>query len=389
LGWPSNDPGPRPHPVLRSGRWAAFAQSYSGSITSASCKSISGTATVNGAPASVDVYSDGVYLGTTQIGYVWSFGVPQTVMDNQVQVITAMFGGTTVPVGNSQYPQSIECQTSSGGYSYSFTDTFPGPTFKTADWTVYGAAGIYTGARFSTGTNSYGPSGSVIATVAATPANPSGFDPSHSDYEVSTTLTIVPGAVGANTTYFQYLRASGNPSVANTTYFAVSLAVQSCPGWGLCTGSLSAYEMYNNGQQVQQVTYLQGLIVSCWNNMTIRTVVSGNSANIMVNGKVYQTNILATPGLPGVGGIGVAGGNLISQVQFGPLDIVPPSPVNPNNADAFTTEVYPNSVTAGWQAAVDNPTQAAMWTNTSLHHPVPPGGTRPSMASSHSRRRPS
>jgi hypothetical protein len=46
----------------------AFAQSYSGSITSASCKSISGTATVNGAPASVDVYSDGVYLGTTQIG---------------------------------------------------------------------------------------------------------------------------------------------------------------------------------------------------------------------------------------------------------------------------------------------------------------------------------
>jgi hypothetical protein len=90
--------------------------------------------------------------------------------------------------------------------------------------------------------------------------------------------------------------------------------------------------------------------------MTVRTVVYGDIANIMVNGKLYPVYINVTSGQPGIGGTGLIDGNVISQVQFGPLDTIAPSSVNPNTPHAFTTSVYPNNVTVEWQAAVDNPT---------------------------------
>jgi hypothetical protein len=51
----------------------AFAQSYSGQITSAGCGTITGTATVNGQNSNVDLYSDNVYIGTASAGSSWSF----------------------------------------------------------------------------------------------------------------------------------------------------------------------------------------------------------------------------------------------------------------------------------------------------------------------------
>ena len=54
----------------------AFAQSYSGGITSADCTSLTGKATVNGQPSAVDLYSDGVYLGTARAGFSWVFTIP-------------------------------------------------------------------------------------------------------------------------------------------------------------------------------------------------------------------------------------------------------------------------------------------------------------------------
>jgi RHS repeat-associated protein len=271
-------------------------------------------------------------------------------MDNQVHVISAMYSnssswsGAPVPLANS--PQSIQCQTSSSGYQYSFADNFAVGS-SLSDWTVNGSASIYSTGGFSTGSSS----GSLIATTASgiTPVTPSGLAP-YSDYEVSTTLAIMAGSGGQS--YIQYLRASsGSPSAANSTYFAVSLTLTAQPPPSGCTADLSAYEIYNN----QQIVLLQSVPVSCWNNMTIRTVVFGSSANIMVNGKLYQTYLDVVSGLPGIGGSDLTNGNVISQVQFGPLDTNPPSAVNPNSANAFTTVVYPNSVTAGWQAAVDNP----------------------------------
>jgi hypothetical protein len=113
-------------------------------------------------------------------------------------------------------------------------------------------------------------------------------------------------------------------------YFAVSLTV-SCSPPAPCTATLSAYQAVSG----TQTTLLQA---------------------VPVNGKLYQVGgITVSTGAPGVGGSGLNDGNLISNVQFGPLDTVPPSAVNPNTNKAFTTDVYATAVTAEWQAAVDNP----------------------------------
>ena len=59
--------------------------------------------------------------------------------------------------------------------------------------------------------------------------------------------------------------------------------------------------------------------------------------NILVNGKLYQvTGISETSGNPGVGGNGLNAGNGVAQVQFGPLDTVAPSSVNPSTNKAGT-----------------------------------------------------
>jgi len=112
----------------------AFAQSYAGSITSAGCGSFQGAASFNGAITGVDLYSDGVYLGTTTSGpnasgaLAWSFAFPPSLMDNQVHHIYAMFSGATnyegapVPLTNS--PTSVECSPGSSGYQYTYSDSF-------------------------------------------------------------------------------------------------------------------------------------------------------------------------------------------------------------------------------------------------------------------------
>jgi hypothetical protein len=94
--------------------------------------------------------------------------------------------------------------------------------------------------------------------------------------------------------------------------------------------------------------------------MTIRSVVFGDSLNVMVNGMVYSyANVGPATGMPGVGGRSMPTGNSIAIAKLGPWDNVAPAQVNPNT---FTTSVYfgptpgePGSVMAQWQGAVDNP----------------------------------
>lgn len=224
----------------------AVAQTYSGAITTANCGSITGTATVNGQPSEVDLWSDGVYIGTASASAIlWTFTTPATLKDNQVHVISAMYTGSSsysgAPVPLAKSPQSLECTTSSLGYHYSFTDPFPAPSFST-HWTVNGTATINSpGGGFSTGSTLQS-TGSVIATAASniTPPTPPSYLP-NSDYEVSTTLTIVPSAQGGRS-YIQYLRASSGAPYANSTYFAVSLTTN-CQPPSPCTATLSAYEI--------------------------------------------------------------------------------------------------------------------------------------------------
>ena len=331
----------------------AFAQSYSGGITSADCTSLTGKATVNGQPSAVDLYSDGVYLGTARAGFSWVFTIPAALKGQSGSRNFGHVQRFRQLRRRSGAPRKLAAERAvlrqldrlpvhlygllSGGFEL----------WRRLDCERH-SFDILPRGGFSTG-NTLQSTGSVIATSSITPPTPSGFRP-YSDYELSTALTIVPSAEGGRS-YIQYLRASsGAPFASNSTYFAVSVTVQ-CYGAGPCTASLSAYEMYHGAQ----ITLLQSVPVTCWNNMTVRTVVFGNAANILVNGKVYQVGVDVISGLPGIGGEGLNDGNVISQVQFGRLDTFQPSAVNPNNPKAFTTTVYPNSVTAEWQAAVDNP----------------------------------
>jgi hypothetical protein len=120
-----------------------------------------------------------------------------------------------------------------------------------------------------------------------------------------------------------------------------------------------------------QITLLQSVPVTCWNNMTVRTVVFGNAANILVNGKVYQVGVDVISGLPGIGGEGLNDGNVISQVQFGPLDTFQPSAVNPNNPKAFTTNSIPEQRDSGMAGRRGQP-QRRQWRRGGIlqHHPT-------------------
>ena len=322
--------------------WASHTRAKS---PSAGCGNFLGTATSGGTPTGVDLYADGlspstgVYLGTAAAASQWSFAMPASVKDNQLHAIYAVFTGTTVPLTDS--PQVIQCNTASTGYQYSYSDSFT--SINTTYWTKYGRTGVYSGGGFYDPTGGGG--GALIATSQSTPS-------STPNYEAISTLAFIPN--GTNFEYVPSLRATGNPLQPpgnGSTYFAVTLSIYDCPEGGVCTGYLQAFEQNTTSQKTFFSTS-----IPVGNNMIIRSVVFGSSVNILVNGKLYQvTGISETSGNPGVGGNGLNAGNGVAQVQFGPLDTVAPSSVNPNTNKAFTIDVYPNSVDVGWQGAVDNP----------------------------------
>jgi hypothetical protein len=226
----------------------ALAQGYSGQLTAAGCgnskSGIWGNASYYSNATSVDVYSDGVYLGTVPSGsastdYYWNFSTPATVKDNQVHAITAMYGGTSIPLKNS--PQNLQCNSTSTGYSYTYTDNFTSinPTY----WSPpNGSVSTYP----SPGGFYSGTTGSVIGTLASTPPNPTGYSASYSVYEVSMTLAILQTPEsGYQPYYVQYLRASSNAMVSQSTsqgtYFAVSVLLgsyNSATGTWFCSMSV-------------------------------------------------------------------------------------------------------------------------------------------------------
>jgi len=179
--------------------------------------------------------------------------------------------------------------------------------------------------------------------------------PNVNNYEVSSDL-VLEGNGGA---YVQYLRAStgalSSGSSGSGSYLAVELQnPQFNTSTGACSATLVAYQAVSGS-----VTPLMSAPVACHTRMTIRSVVFGSSANIMLNGVVYSIPVGVTSGAPGVGGRSMPTGNSIALAKLGPWDNVAPAQVN---ANTFTTSVYfngtpgaPGSVMGQWQGAVDNP----------------------------------
>jgi len=137
---------------LAAGSALLLGQDYQGNLDNASCGSISGWAW-NGttSPINVDFYDGTVYVttllanqNTGSDSYVdggyhgFSLTTPATLKDNQIHTIYARFGGTTINLGSD--PRTIQCESSSTGYQYYYSDTFQ--SINTTNWTQDGTLSI-------------------------------------------------------------------------------------------------------------------------------------------------------------------------------------------------------------------------------------------------------
>ncbi len=324
-----------------------FAQSLTGNLDAAGCGSITGWA-YNGSTTqiSVDFYDGATFITTVvanqnsgsdsiingvEHGFV--LYTPSTLKDNQIHTIYARYSGTTVNLGSD--PRTIQCDSSSTGYQYYYTDTLE--TINTAtDWYQNGTAAVLSGWGLSTTTAG---GGSLISKLAVQ-------GPSSTNYEVNATLAL--NASGGD--YVEYLRASTNALTGTGTYFSVEIqnpTFSTNNGVVSCSATLAAYNSVNG-----TVTQLYSTPISCQNGMQLRTMITGSCA-IMILGPINHSvcGITPTSGPPGIGGRSMPSTNAISLVELGPQDQVAPSPIN---ASTFATTVYANSVTAEWQGAVDD-----------------------------------
>ncbi|MGA2591426.1 MAG: hypothetical protein ABSH32_16015 [Bryobacteraceae bacterium] len=316
---------------------------YQGNLDSASCSGISGWASNGATTINVDYYDGTVYLTSTLANqntgsdsYVdggyhgFYLALPPTLMDNQIHSIYVRYGGTTVNVGSD--PRTIQSDSSSTGYKYYYTDTLE--SINTANWTQNGTLAVLPTWGLSA-TSSGG--GSLISKVAV-------GGPSTTNYEVN--MTVALKASGGY--YVEYLRATSNALTGQGTYFSVELQNPTFGSTGACTATMAAYQRVSG-----VVTALYSAPAACHDGMQVRSVLVGTVAYLMVdNNTVWTGGVTVTSGMPGVGGRSMPSANAISLVELGPWDNVAPSPVN---AKTFTSTIYPTSVTAEWQGAVDDP----------------------------------
>lgn len=230
-------------------------------------------------------------------------------------------------------PRTLQCDSSSTGYTYYYTDTFA--SINTSNWTQNGTVSVRPEWGLSA-TSSSG--GSLISKVAVQ-------GPSSANYEVNATLALKT----SGGYYVEYLRASSNALTGAGSYFSVELQNPTFnPSTGACTATLAAFQSVNGS-----VTQLYSMPVACRDGMQVRTMVVSNYALTTVNGILYSAffNSQLSSGMPGIGGRSMPTANTISQAELGPWDNVAPSPVN---ANTFTPWVTPGLVQVQWQGAVDN-----------------------------------
>ena len=140
---------------LAAGSGLLLGQSYQGNLDSANCGSITGYAW-NGTttPINVDFYDGATYVtsvlanqDTGTDSYLegdyhgFSLPTPLTLKDNQIHSIYVRYGGTTINLGSD--PRTIQCDSSSPGYQYYFTDTLQ--SINTTNWTQNGTLTVVPG----------------------------------------------------------------------------------------------------------------------------------------------------------------------------------------------------------------------------------------------------
>jgi hypothetical protein len=330
--------------ILGSG--LLLGQSYQGNLDGAGCGSIFGWAWNSTAtPISVDIYDSTVYVTTLTAnlntgnsdsmnpdgGYRgFMLDTPAVFKDNQIHSVYVRYGGTTINLGSD--PRTIQCDSTSPGYQYYYTDTLQ--SINTSNWNQNGTLAISSGWGLSA-TSSGG--GSLISTVTVQ-------GPSATNYEVS--MTVALNASGGD--YVEYVRAGPHALTGTGSYFSTELQNPTFNATtGACAATLAAFQSVSG-----TVTQLYSQPVACHNGSVLRTAIIGSVAYIILDGKaVWVPGVTVSTGMPGIGGRNMPTANAITQAMLGPWDDVAPSPVNP---ETFATDVTSNSVFAQWQGAVDN-----------------------------------
>ncbi|MGA2136150.1 MAG: hypothetical protein ABSH50_27995, partial [Bryobacteraceae bacterium] len=258
---------------------------------------------------------------------------PASLKDNQIHSIYARHGGTTTNVASlpDTGARTIQCDSSSTGYQYYFTDTLQ--SINTTNWTQNGTLSVLSTWGLSA-TSSTG--GSLISKVTVQ-------GPSSTNYEVNSTLSLkASGGV-----YVQYVRATSNAITGTGSYFSVELQNPTFSSSGACTATLAAFQSVNSS-----VTQVFSTPVACHDGMQIRTAALGNVVYMILDGNtMWVANVTVSTGMPGIGGRSMPSGNAITLAMLGPWDNVAPSAVN---SSTFAVTVNPTSVFAQWQGAVDN-----------------------------------
>jgi YD repeat-containing protein len=266
-----------------------------------------------------------------------------------------------------------------GQYQYFFSDPFAA-TFgglPGSNWLNPGFPyGILPGGGLTGGT--------YYGSGASAPLIYNGQLPANDRYEIKSTF---PSINTYPTSYIQYVAAtnSGHNGDGDSawSFYAVEFRPTS---FSPCVGNISVYRQDVVGDNTNgwypQRSYITSGGGACPDNTTMRTLFSGAvgsapSITVLLND---QLAILPTPdpypnplsGKPGVAidltwtGTGTSG--LISRVDIGPWDNVPPNAVN---ASTIRSTPYNTRVDIQWGATTDDPVGTGIYSYTLLRNGTP------------------
>ena len=276
--------------------------------------------------------SDLVRAGIGDGAHGFSVATPTQLKDGGLHTIVATMASNGAPIEIGQ--NTLSCPADSSGYTYYFSDSLG--SLNAASWLQQGQPSIA-----SAGLTSASPAGASLISQAAVPDGTS-------NYEVRALLNL--GADGG--TYALYLHASPDAlsgPASSGSYYAVELQNPTFTSQG-CSATLAVSKRTS-----ETVTSLQSETVPCHDGMVLRAVYSADGTigvwldhSLAVN---LQDSEIAT-GQPGIGVRGAPASNGIGQVDFGGLDRLAPSPLEP--ADV-AVKASSTSVQLKWPELTDDP----------------------------------
>jgi hypothetical protein len=218
-------------------------------------------------------------------------------------------------------------------YQYYFTDQLT--TVDTAKWSTAGQVTPGSAGLATPDTNG----GSLISRVPI----PDGS----AEAEVRMTVTLTTSG-GSYTEFLQATPDARTGSNGSGSYIAFEMQNPQFDASGHCAATFVLLQ-----SSAGTATLLASFQHACRNGMTLRLAIRGGQVLVWPDESTPMpfTGVTAAPGQPGIGSYATPAGNAISQVQFGPIDRVVPSPIDQQK---LTLTVFRKHVDLQWPAAADD-----------------------------------